>query len=329
MNGVIKKAGKLKAIKMFIDKSGHIITKISVEFMNGTFSYQLKLSDYKNKFLFDFIQNYNLGVCLNDVSFYYIDNENLIGFKCSVFRYNYILPELIISFEKNRKDTILNLFSGMEMIPLIDNHISNDFISENAPNSFINEDIFDEYKEEMIEVCSNIKNQEISLSENIVVLYNNDWSNEGYYGPQNVGGFSRLDDLFRNSGFEDYDYSLFDLEDEEYNCKWDENTVISLLGPGSELAEVLVIETNLKNIKWFESIAETEIFHSGIQYDIRSLCNTSYETHEEQIQKSEYSHLYLMPAEEILTQMEELEDFYQVRMDTMRKCSREIKGAKA
>lgn len=55
MNGVIKKAGKLKAIKMFIDKSGHIITKISVEFMNGTFSYQLKLSDYKNKFLFDLV----------------------------------------------------------------------------------------------------------------------------------------------------------------------------------------------------------------------------------------------------------------------------------
>ena len=120
-------------------------------------------------------------------------------------------------------------------------------------------------------------------------------------------------------------YGVVDLEDEEYHCKWDENTVISLLGPGSEL----VIETNLKNIKWFESIVETENFHSGIQYDIRSLCNTSYETHEEQIQKSEYSHLYLMLAEEILTQMEELEDFYRVRMDTMKKCSREIKGAKA
>lgn len=315
----IEKAGKLHAIKIFFDKNDNVVTKVAVEFKNGIFVYKLQLNDYRVGFIVDLINNYDIGISEDSVLFDYIDLENVVRLHCSVFRSEYILPEFIASFENSRKNIILSLFKGIEAISLY----SDSFELENGFAPFTKGDFSDEVETEKQELHSMIEKQEISLEENMVVCYNDDWSNEGYYGPQNEGGFSRLDNMFRNSGFEDYDYTLFDTE-EINNCKWDENTSIFLKGsPWGDL-EAIEIETCLKKIKWLKNISLNTLFSSGLQHDIKNLCEVSYNTHEQKLNQFACSSLYLMSVEEILNHMQEFEDFLQARYENIKRTSREV-----
>lgn len=296
---LVKKNGEL--IGVSIDVKEGIECKVYMRFTNGIFEREILDTEDPKSVLASLVEENDLAITNARVVFSYCDYNKKIAFKTAMFDMgdkNRVLPSVEKIMDEKAYQMVSSMFEGvkpnvnvvnigftfdgsMNSLSITGTYVADENIKEIDTRQYKNTldygTPFDLKMEDFIDFVK--KTTEVNSDIGTIILYSGDWDNEDWNGPNGGGGFVRIGEDNKDTGYMDYDYDVESIRktNDDADSEWDQNALVLLSGHMD--TELIFLLNNAGFIqKW--AAEDYDDFPSGcVMYDLDELAKLTISQH--------------------------------------------------